>query len=75
MRTYLYDLPVKCRGFILRDPYTDEEAIILNARLTNEANKETYIHELRHKLLGDLDSDEDVNVIENRAHRRALEEE
>ena len=74
MRTYLYDLPCKCRGFILRDPYTDEESIILNARLTNEANKETYLHELRHKLLGDLDSKEDINKIENRAHRRALEE-
>ena len=69
MKTYLYDLPLKCRGFILRDPYTDDEAIILNARLTNETNKETYIHELRHKLNGDLDSSEDVATIENRAHR------
>ena len=74
MEVYLFDLPPKCRGFILRAPYTDEESIILNARLTNEANKETYVHELRHKLLGDLDSDEDINVIENRAHRCALEE-
>lgn len=69
MKTYLYDLPLKCRGFILRDPYTDDEAIILNARLTNETNKETYIHELRHKLNGDLDSGEDVATIENRTHR------
>ena len=69
MKTYLYDLPLKCRGFILRDPYTDDEAIILNARLTNETNKETYIHELRHKLNGDLDSSEDVATIESRAHR------
>ncbi len=69
MKTYLYDLPLKCRGFILRDPYTDDEAIILNARLTNETNKETYIHELRHKLNGDLDSSEDVATIENRTHR------
>ena len=74
MEVYLYNLPVKCRGFILRDPYTGEESIILNARLTNEANKETYVHELLHKLLGDLDSKEDINIIENRAHRRALEE-
>ena len=69
MRTYLYDLPCKCKGFILRDPYTDEESIILNARLTNEANMETYRHELYHRLHGDLDSKEDVNIIENRAHR------
>ena len=69
MEVYLYDLPCKCRGFILRDPYTDEESIILNARLTHAANVETYVHEIRHKLLGDLDSDEDINAIENRAHR------
>ena len=74
MRIYLYDLPCKCRGFILRDPYTDEESIILNARLTNEANKETYAHEIYHKLVGDLDSTEDINVIENRAHKRRLEQ-
>ena len=69
MRIYLYDLPCKCRGFILRDPYTDEESIILNARLTNEANKETYAHEMYHKLRGDLDSGEDINIIEYRAHK------
>ena len=68
MQVYLYDLPVKCRGFILRDPYTDEESIIINARLTREANVKTYIHEIRHKLCGDLDSDEDINIIETRAH-------
>ena len=68
MEVYLYDLPLKCRGFILRDPYTDEESIILNARLTRAANVETYVHEIRHKLLGDLDSEEDINIIEARAH-------
>ena len=68
MEVYLYDLPVKCRGFILRDPYTDEESIILNARLTHESNIKTYIHEIRHKLCGDLDSEEDINIIEARAH-------
>ena len=68
MEVYLYDLPLKCRGFILRDPYTDEESIILNARLTKATNVETYVHEIRHKLLGDLDSDEDINIIEARAH-------
>lgn len=74
MRTYLYDLPVKCRGFILRDPYSGDESIILNARLTHEANVKTYAHEIYHKLIGDLDSKEDINTIENRAHCAALEE-
>lgn len=69
VRTYLYDLPLKCRGFILKDPYTGDEAIILNARLTNEANRETYAHEIYHKCHGDLDSGKDVNAIESEAHR------
>ena len=69
MRTYLYDLPVKCRGFLLRDPYTGEESIILNAKLTQEANVEAYAHEMYHRIHGDLDSNEDVNTIENRAHK------
>lgn len=68
MRTYLYDLPVKCRGFLLRDPYTGEESIILNARLTHEANVEAYAHEMYHRIHGDLDGKEDVSTIENRAH-------
>jgi hypothetical protein len=68
LRTYLYDLPCKCRGFILRDPYTGEELIILNARLTHEANVEAYAHEMYHRIHGDLDSKEDVNTIETRAH-------
>ena len=69
MVVYLFDLPLKCRGFIVRDPYTDEECIIVNSRLTHEANLRTYLHEIRHKLLGDLDSDEDINIIETRAHK------
>lgn len=69
MRVYLYDLPCKCRGFILRDPYTDEESIILNARLTHEANVEAYAHEMYHKLHGDLDHHEDFNIIEYKAHQ------
>ena len=72
MNVYLYDLPCKCRGFILRDPHTDEESIVLNSKLTNETNKATYIHEMTHKLLGDLDSCEDVNSIERRAHDSQL---
>lgn len=68
MKTFLYDLPLKVRGFIIRENCSGEETIVLNARLTNEANKETFIHELRHKRLGDLDSDESVNTIESRAH-------
>ena len=68
MKTYLYNLPLKIRGFIVRENSSGEDTIILNARLTNEANKETFIHELTHKRLGDLDSDESVNTIESRAH-------
>ncbi len=68
MKTYLYNLPLKIRGFIVRENDSGEDTIILNARLTNEANKEAYIHELIHKRLGDLDSKESVSTIELRAH-------
>lgn len=68
MKTYLYDLPLKIKGFIVRENSSGEDTIVLNARLTNEANKETFIHELKHKALGDLDSGENINFIEARAH-------
>lgn len=72
MRTYLYNLPCKCRALIIRDPYSGEESVILNAKLTSEANREAYLHEIYHKIKGDFDSEEDINKIENRAHKNAL---
>ncbi len=63
----MYDLPPKIKGFILRED-SGEEIVVLNSRLSHEANKEAYLHELKHKKYGDLDSKETVDTIESRAH-------
>ena len=73
MRTILIDMPVKVRGYIYNDVATDEKVCVLNSRLTHENNQKAYEPECYHLEHGDLDSDEDINIIENRAHRRALE--
>jgi len=73
MRTILIDMPVKVRGYIYEDVATGEKVCVLNARLTHENNQKAYKHECCHLEHGDLDSDEDINTIENRAHQSALE--
>lgn len=45
MKAILMDLPTTVRGFVVGK---DEPAIVLNARLSHEANIETYKHELKH---------------------------
>ena len=68
MRTILIDMPVKIRGYIYEDVATGERVCVLNARLTHEANQHTYEHECYHSDHGDLNSNEDINIIEARAH-------
>lgn len=48
----LVDLPTSVRGFCFHDD-DGEPYIVLNARLTREQNRITYLHERRH-----IDSDE-----------------
>lgn len=69
MRTILTDMPVKIRGYIYEDVATGERVCVLNARLTHEANQQTYEHECYHVEHGDIESKEDINAIEVRAHR------
>lgn len=65
-RTVLEDLPTTVRGFVrLCD---GEYTIVLNARLTHDANRRTYAHELRHITDGDLFSDRPIDDIERRQH-------
>ena len=45
MKAILMDLPTTVRGFVVGK---DEPTIVLNARLSHEANIETYKHELKH---------------------------
>ncbi len=69
MRTILIDLPPKCRGYIYDDVATGERVCVLNARLSHEANQQTYQHECSHVANGDLEIKEDIDVMELKAHQ------
>lgn len=62
-------MPVKIRGYIYEDVATGDQVCILNARLTHEANQQTYNHECHHITCGDLDREDDIDTMEARAHR------
>lgn len=47
------NLPTTVRGFVYHDA-DGEYYIVVNARLTREANRRTWRHEKRHVLRGDL---------------------
>ena len=49
----LMDLPTSVRGYCYHDD-DGEEYIILNARLTREANQKSFRHELEHIERGDM---------------------
>ena len=49
----LVDLPTTVRGFCYHDD-DGEEFVILNSRLTHEANQHTWDHEREHIRRGDL---------------------
>lgn len=49
----LLDLPTTVRGFCYHDN-EGEEFIVLNSRLTREANRKTYDHEQKHIERGEL---------------------
>lgn len=68
MRTFLYPLPLDCKGYIIKDPYTGDESIVLNANHTYEQNRKTYLHELAHHQHKDLDSDVEVGKLELLRH-------
>lgn len=62
MRTILMDLPHRIKGFVSQ--VDGETVIILNSRLSREANQLTYLHELEHLAHKDFTNHCDVNVIE-----------
>lgn len=53
MRAILYPLPLHIKGFIKADA-DGYETIVLNSNLTNESNRETFLHELAHSRCSDL---------------------
>ena len=53
-RAFLADLPTSIRGFVFLDDNGDP-VIVVNSRLTREANQRTFVHERLHILRGDMD--------------------
>lgn len=51
--TILMDLPTSVRGLVFHDDDGDP-VIVLNARLTREANRKTYKHERDHIERGEM---------------------
>lgn len=49
-RVILYPLPHKIKGFICTDN-DGGEIFFLNSRLTNESNRATMLHEIKHKKI------------------------
>lgn len=61
------DMPYTIHGAV-RGNEDGSYTILLNSRDTRERNLKAYQHELGHILRDDLHSEEDVQVIEARAH-------
>lgn len=66
IRVIFVDLPCSIRGFTKKrlENYT----IVLNSRLSKEANEKTLKHEVDHIKNGDLDREADIQELEYIAH-------
>lgn len=67
-RVILYPLPHKIKGFICTDN-DGGEIFFLNSRLTNESNRATMLHEIKHKKNNDVYTECCVNAIEYERHK------
>lgn len=61
------DMPCKIHGAV-RENEDGSVTILLNSRDSRERNLKAYQHELKHILRDDLHSEEDIQLIEARAH-------
>lgn len=68
-KVVLYPLPHKIKGFICADE-EGGQVYILNSRLTNEANRATMLHEIRHSRNNDVYRQCCVNAVECQRHQR-----
>lgn len=71
-RTVFANLPTTIPGFSKYDPVDDFTTIVLNSRMSYQQCVSTYEHEVGHVDQGDFDCKGDVNIIEGKAHRRAM---
>ncbi len=61
------DMPYKVHG-MLRENEDGSFTILLNSRDSRERNLKAYQHEIKHLMRDDLYSEEDIQIIESRAH-------
>lgn len=66
-RVVLHNMPTDVRGFLVAD-VEGGHTVVLNARLSWEMNRLTYLHELCHIRCGDFYADSDANDIEVKRH-------
>lgn len=64
-KVVLYPLPHKCKGSC-HDTEDDSQIVVLNSRLTREANIITYTHEISHA--DDFRKELDVDELEKIRH-------
>lgn len=65
-RTILFDLPPDVKGFV-KETDDGSQIVILNSRLTREANITTYAHEVSH--VDDFGKDINVSLLEKHRHK------
>ena len=64
---YVVDMPLSIREVVM--PCVSGYTIYLNARLSNNGQEEAYKHAMWHIENNDVESEEDIQTIEARAHR------
>lgn len=61
------DMPCEVRGLVVTDA-DGFNTIILNSRLSHDANLKTYQHELLHITRNDFQNDDPIGIIEKEVH-------
>ena len=66
---YYIDLPTTIKGFSRKT--AEGYCIVLNARISSDAQIRAYLHEVEHIERGDFDAEDDADSIERRRHKGA----
>lgn len=61
------DLPYRVKGFCVQ--HSDGQTVCLNSRFANDANLQTYLHEISHINNDDFYSEANVDELEYLRHR------
>ena len=66
---YLIDLPYSCGGFVRKNE-DGTHTILLNAKLSNEENRRTFLHEISHIDGNDFDIELQADLLERLRHEQ-----